>query len=307
MKSLGSAGLLVVVATLGLAACIAVDDSRTEFCRNADAQRRMVICENQEDANGSCSQSAQCTAPPNQCHESKGTCVSGRCEYPQKQTGVNCGDAIPPDSCHASSGTCEAGVCRAGYQPRGSSCEDGQLCTVNDTCDGAGKCIGGGPRACNSPPAQCYEPTGTCANDTCTYKLKAANASCDDGNPCTENDRCNSVGICAGTDKVCHSPPPSGCYQYEGTCQSTTGQCIYTPLLSGTACSPENRCETGSCDGAGQCVTTGTVVCQNTPCETAVSCEPSTGCVYDDWCTQGGGQCTDGCCRDSTYGVCVVY
>jgi hypothetical protein len=309
---MGRVLLLVGLPALFMGACIAVEDSRAEFCRNADEQRRSVICEDVEGtsgpgkgSDGSCTQAAQCTTPPGQCYEATGTCVDGKCEYSQKQAGASCGDATPPGACHASSGTCEAGVCRAGYKPRGSSCEDGQLCTVNDTCDGAGTCVGGGPRACTNPPAQCYEPTGTCANDTCSYKLKAAGASCDDGNPCTVSDQCNSAGICAGTAKVCNAAPGQ-CYQYEGTCDSQTGRCIYAPQPGGTACSPDNRCETGACNGAGECVTTGTVSCNNTACERAISCEPSTGCVYDDWCSRSGGQCVDNCCRDSTYGYCMA-
>jgi hypothetical protein len=80
-----------------------------------------------------------------------------------------------------------------------------------DECQ-SGACEGS-PNPCDSPPspAVCYQPTGTCADGSCSYEY-ADGASCDDGNGCTTNDRC-MAGACAGEascadgDGCC----PSGC------------------------------------------------------------------------------------------------
>ncbi|REG37509.1 hypothetical protein ATI61_101495 [Archangium gephyra] len=323
MKPIARPWALLGLPALFMAACIAFDDSESEFCRTADAPRRVAICgeiletpqgTGSSDAgpgdagsDGSCSQDSQCTTPPDQCHETTGTCVSGSCEYPQKQTGSVCNDAIPTGVCFSSSGTCEAGLCRASYKARGASCEDGQLCTVNDTCDGAGNCVGGGPRACNSPPNPCFEPSGTCASDTCTYKPIAKGKLCDDGNSCTVSDQCNGAGICVGTEKVCNSPPDQ-CLQSSGTCNSSTGDCVYPPQPSGTGCQPDNLCKTGACNGAGACVETGAVFCASTRCKTAMgTCNPAVGCDYNDWCADAGGVCSEDCCRDPSNGLCMAF
>ena len=61
----------------------------------------------------------------------------------------------------------------------------------------------------------------------------AEGTSCDDEDPCTENDVCTS-GECKGTPMVCNTPPPNECesetqlltYAAEGTCSA--GNCAYT-------------------------------------------------------------------------------
>src|SRR5262249_30577842 len=62
--------------------------------------------------------------------------------------------------------------------PRSSStpCNDGNVCTINDHCDGNGSCVGGA-----------YASTST---------------SCSDGNACTTPDWCNGAGACVGVPGV---------------------------------------------------------------------------------------------------------
>lgn len=80
---------------------------------------------------------------------------------------------VAQDSCH-DAGTCEptTGLCSNPTKPEGSACDDGDMCTTEDTCNGAG-CAGG------------------------------AALSCDDGDDCT-TDSCVSTAGCL------HTPIP-GC------------------------------------------------------------------------------------------------
>jgi hypothetical protein len=245
---------------LFMAACIPYDVEE-DFCANAGTAQQEAICDRTSESpsssdgvvNSSCGASTQCTMPPSQCHEPLGTCVAGTCTYPLKQTGA--------------------------------SCEDGQLCTVNDTCDDAGKCTGGSPFVCDAPPTKCHEAAGTCANNTCIYKLKTSGASCSDGNPCTESDQCNSAGICAGKAKACNSPPGQ-CYQSSGTCNASSGACAYGPKSAGTACETGNRCTEDTCDGRGTCLGGEATDCSadSELCMISDGCNPQTGCEYRNKC-----------------------
>ncbi|HRE90868.1 MAG TPA: hypothetical protein PK095_17220, partial [Myxococcota bacterium] len=116
-------------------------------------------------------------------------------------------------------------------QPNNVGCSDNLYCTVNDRCDGAGRCVGearscgdglvcttdscleGSDRCDNAlAPGQCviggvcYPQGATQANNVC-YACNPAsstsgwslnnNAPCNDGDSCTVNDRC-SGGVCVG-------------------------------------------------------------------------------------------------------------
>lgn len=87
--------------------------------------------------------------------------------------------------------------CRYDPKPNGTSCEDGNPCTPNDTCQ-AGLCRAGGdePTGCTSPPA-CRTALGAycSAHLYCVYGIDVG-ASCDDGNPATTGETCDSAGNC---------------------------------------------------------------------------------------------------------------
>ncbi|MDY7228287.1 hypothetical protein [Hyalangium rubrum] len=134
--------------------------------------------------------------------------------------------------------------------------------------------------ACNTPPSPCHEPNGTCSGTTCQYALKAEGASCDAG------------------------PPPDQCYESTGTCSA--GQCVPNPKPAGTWCDSGNLCMVSACNGAGQCAFVENVVCPYSPCEHSYGCDPFQGCVYEDWCSNAGGICAYGCCRDATFNYCIA-
>lgn len=80
--------------------------------------------------------------------------------------------------------------------------------------------------------------TGLCSNP-----IKTDTSSCDDGNPCTQNDICQA-GVCvAGLPLVC--PASDDCHE-AGACDMLTGACSDPAKLDGATCSL-GTCQAGSC------------------------------------------------------------
>jgi hypothetical protein len=251
------------------------------------------------DGAGVCAGVPACTTPPSACHGLPGTYANGVCTYPFKGAGTTCDDAnacttgdvcngagtcggsaiscnSPPGACYQSAGTCSNGACSYALKSAGTSCDDGDSCTSGDVCNGAGAC-GGSAISCNSPPGACYQSAGTCSNGTCSYALKSAGTSCDDGNSCTSGDVCNGAGTCGGSAISCNSPP-GACYQAAGTCSN--GTCSYAPKSAGTSCDDGDSCTSGDvCNGAGSCG------------GSAISCNSPPGACY-----QSAGTCSNGTC-----------
>ena len=195
--------------------------------------------------NGSCVGGGQVTCPSSSpctigvCDEATKTCLEtpanngaqcddgDPCTYYGVCNGGTCkkGQAV---DCTFLNGTCTKGICDPMVgcvttpQNDGFPCEDGQFCTVNDTCSG-GLCKGGGPKEC-APPGGCF--IGTCdeLTDSCTSVPGNNGAACDDGSPCTANTTCNN-GVCAGG----------------------------TPSNNGAACDDGASCTVGTTCSAGLC------------------------------------------------------
>lgn len=81
-------------------------------------------------------------------------------------------------------------------KPDGTACNDGDACTLIDTCQ-QGVCTGGQPVLCTAID-QCHA-AGTCdpTSGSCTNPPKPDGTACDDGNACTFVDTC-SAGTCVG-------------------------------------------------------------------------------------------------------------
>ena len=77
--------------------------------------------------------------------------------------------------------------------PDGSPCTDGNPCTSDEVC------IAG---ACTGPTRPCPDDGNVCTDDVCASLTGECgvflSGTCDDGDPCTENDACAS-GVCGGT------------------------------------------------------------------------------------------------------------
>ncbi|MBT9554418.1 MAG: hypothetical protein IV100_00260 [Myxococcales bacterium] len=128
-----------------------------------------------------------------------------------------------------------------------AGCDDGNACTA-DTCDGG----------------------------TCRFTPTAGGAACDDDDPCTTGDSCDSAGVCQGLLLDC----PLGTPCSPNTCEPLTGACVPMATPDGTACDDGDACSGGSTCESGTCVGFGISQCEDgNPC-TVDSCEPATGeCV----------------------------
>jgi hypothetical protein len=192
-----------------------------------------------------------CTAADT-CHDA-GTCepATGLCSSPAKPDGAPCDDGnactsfdtcqagtcvgstpvvcAATDQCH-DAGTCEpsTGLCSSPAKPDGTSCDDGNACTLVDTCR-AGSCVGSSPVVCAAAD-QCHG-AGICEPTTglCSSPAKPDGTPCNDGNACTSADSCRA-GSCVGSSPVacvaidaCHDA---------GVCDPATGICSNPPKPS---------------------------------------------------------------------------
>ncbi|MBI5071162.1 MAG: hypothetical protein HZB56_23340 [Deltaproteobacteria bacterium] len=184
--------------------------------------------------------------------------------------------ANPDPVCHLGVVDCSSGAaaCVDGApRPDGTSCNDGNACTLSDTCQ-AGACTGQSPVACTALD-QCHD-AGACdpATGICSNPARADGTACSDGDVCTQVDTCQA-GTCTGSSPVtcaaldqCH---------VAGTCDPLTG-CSNPAAPDGTACDDGNACTPAqSCQG-GVCTASSGVVCTALDqCHDVGTCDPGTG------------------------------
>lgn len=209
-------------------------------------------------------------------------CSGGSCQ-PGAGT-LNCNDSNPctGDVCNPAIG------CVYTNMPSGTSCNDSSVCTSSDVCNNG---------VCAGTPITCPDDANICTTAAChpvtgCYQANN-NAACNDGNACTINDICAS-GTCGGTAKNCSD----GNVCTTDGCDPGTGNCTHSNNTA--ACSDGNACTTGDQCSGGLCQPgAGTLTCNdNNPC-TSDSCNPSTGCFYNnlaDLTTCPGGYCQSGVC-----------
>ena len=161
--------------------------------------------------------------------------------------------------------------------------------------------FGGNPVVC-TPLDQCHN-AGTCNPGTglCSNPPKADGTTCDDENPCTDNDQCTE-GVCAGTldpDCVrcdnnggdCSAVEVDQCH--EAVCNETLGICEIQNKTDGTTCDDENACtQTDTCQ-AGVCVGGNPVVCTANQCQNPGICNPVTGICSPPTNATNGTACND--------------
>jgi YD repeat-containing protein len=125
------------------------------------------------------------------------TCQSGTC------TGGNPKTCTASDQCHVV-GTCvpATGVCSNPNATNGTLCNDGNACTLADSCQ-VGVCTGSAVTCVAQD--QCHA-AGTCnsGTGTCTNPTKSDGSACDDGNSCTSGDSCHA-GSCTPGTSTCAS------------------------------------------------------------------------------------------------------
>jgi len=167
------------------------------------------------------------------------------------------GNTNPGDCCD---GSCE-------FESGGSSCNDGNFCTLTDSCDGAGTCVGSGTPSCDD--------SNSCTDDACIDFVGCQNSPntdpCDDGN--TTVDAC-SGGACSG----------SGALSCDDSNPCTDDQCVdFVGCQNGpnsAPCDDADACTTGDSCAGSVCLPGGPTVCDDSnPC-TDDGCISPTGCSF---------------------------
>lgn len=254
-------------------------------------------------------QGVVCDSPPSPCHAEEGVCQSGVCTYAVR-AGEACDDQDPcteGDVCGAGGAcqgspvtcqsppetTCTSATALTTY-PATGQCQEGACVYAPVEVDCGGPCVDGAcssdPCAgvvCDAPPSGCHQAVGTCANGVCSYAFNDG-IDCDDQDPCTEGDVCQS-GVCAGDALACDMPEPSVCDGDTLQVFTSPGQCSEGACVYGSA---EVACAFGCTEGA----------CDGDPCAD-VSCdspEPPR-CVGDVLETPDAeGTCAGGTCSYAT-------
>ncbi len=183
---------------------------------------------------------------------------------------VNCDDGRPCtiDSCDPVSG------CR--WETNFGPCDDGDACTVGETCNSFGEC--GVP----DPSLPQYKldcnDRNPCTVDSCDRNLGCVHVNilgaCEDGDPCSQPGTGTCVaGRCVTQKRSCDDGNPCT----DDSCDPDGG-CIHTvhtrTCEDGNLCTVGERCISGICQGG-----TARNCNDNNVC-TVDACNPAVGCVY---------------------------
>ncbi|MCX6781229.1 MAG: hypothetical protein NT003_03910 [Candidatus Magasanikbacteria bacterium] len=162
-------------------------------CLDATVCTKDDIC----NSNGSCVGSKVSCDDGNPCTSDTCDPVSG-CKF-QNVNGIPCtGGAC------TQSDTCQQGVCKVGV----NLCDDNNDCTI-DKCD---------------------SKTATCSNTALVVTLGQA-IVCDDSNPCTKLDQCQTGGTCMGS-YACDDGKPCTA----DSCNPSNGTCAHLPITGTPTC-----------------------------------------------------------------------
>jgi hypothetical protein len=138
----------------------------------------------------------------------------------------------------------------------GATCDDGMFCTIQDTCDAKGQCIGGPTNDCGMQPGQCKEIQCDEDTDSCGEIGSMNGAPCQDPqNLCLKGSTCSN-GLCIGgtIDDCFFFPVSDNCHV--GVCDPADGMCHEQignegePCVDPTQlCTVDKTCVGGSCVG----------------------------------------------------------
>lgn len=238
-----------------------------------------------------CSDDSNCTV--GDACDGEGTCVSG------SPRDCDDGDPCTYDECDPVTG------CKHTPMPAGSLCNDDDACTLIDTCNAQGQCVGSTPLTCNDGK-ECTSDSCNAATG-CVFANKANTETCNDGNLCTTVDKCDGQGACVGSGSLsCND----GNVCTSDSCDPSVG-CKYTNATSATSCDDGSLCTTNDkCNGAGGCAGT-PKVCDAAAddCHAPGTCNPADGVCSAGAALPNGSLCNDdnACTRVDTCqsGSCV--
>ena len=172
----------------------------------------------------------------------------------------------------------------------GTACDDGNACTVTDTCQ-AGVCTGTNPVVCTALD-QCHD-VGVCdtATGVCTNPERTDGTPCSDNSLCTPNDAC-LAGVCVGSNAV--SCLASDQCHLAGSCDPLTGSCSNPSKVDGSACTDGNSCTVADNCQAGACASGTAVVCTaSDQCHDSGVCDTGSG-ICSNPVKSDGAACSDG-------------
>jgi hypothetical protein len=280
-----------------------------ERCRSTPCCEGL-LCVNGECTSGCPAGQTRCVCPSDEPGANIGTCVNRSTD--PNNCGTCCNQCAEPTGTDAPCRVraCVSGACTTVANPAadGAPCDDGNLCTVGDTCNN-GTCQPGTPVDCSALDTQCTEGFCNQQTGTCAVRNRPDNTSCETGNLCTA-DRCQSGTCTQGPVNVTCPTSTDPCKV--NVCNPATGGCVSENAANGTACVPTDKCATsGTCQG-GQCQAQGAKTCPTStdPCKVNV-CNPVTGdcesqnaadgttCSDGNPCTTGE-TCQDGTCQGGT-------
>ncbi len=183
----------------------------------------------------------------------------------------------------------------------GTGCGDqnNMFCDRPNTCNGAGLCLSnvdpnGTP--CGDDTVTECSGADTCLNGTCRTNDLANNTTCNDRNPCTLTDRCNT-GACIGTGTPCTNPLQPICI-----INGTNAQCVQCDSDNDCFDDP-NRCTSVRClTDLHQCFE----FANDANCLDNLFCDGVRRCnVTSGQCDSGPPPCTQGQICDETNDRCI--
>ncbi len=199
------------------------------------------------------------------------------------------------DACHVS-GTCEplTGLCDTPAASDGTACEDGNACTLVDTCLG-GACAGTDPKVC-ADGDDCTDP-GPCEPFTgkCFAIARPDGTVCDDGDLCTTLDTCHAGGCSGAALKQCADGPCQ-----TSVCDPLVGVCSAVAVKSGETCDDGDACTASTVCADGHCAGGAAVSCDDQSACTTDACDAHAGCVHGQVSCDDQNPCTADSCDPAT-------
>ena len=129
-----------------------------------------------------------------------------------------CGNGVvdPGEQCddgNVADGDCCSATCQ--LDAAGTECSDGDACTLGDTCNATGGCLGGSPVVCTVLD-QCHV-AGVCnpATGVCSNPNKPDDTVCDDSSLCTTGETCQAGTCTPAFDGLNHPNPKSAGYYHK--------------------------------------------------------------------------------------------
>jgi formylglycine-generating enzyme required for sulfatase activity len=195
------------------------------------------------------------------------------------------GEPCVPDLCVPATGLCEP------TPATGPACNDGNACTVADTC-AIGACSPGAPADCddgNPCTIDACDPVNGCG-------ATPVPGPCDDADPCTTADTCDG-GVCVGSGAL---PCDDGMGCTADSCVAGSG-CVFAPIDGCVDFDGDGSPEGIDCDDTeGQAFPGNTEICDgiDNDCANGTDEEDAADCLpfFRDSDSDGAGEPTDPRC-----------